>query len=162
MKVSDLNGEVHATRVDNLWAIPVGIAHDFHPEQIATADMSRILDLARNDFDTIVVDTGPILGSLEANVVAPMSDRVVLVVSRGQQAKLVRSAIDRLTRLGAVCGGLVFNRAESYDFDRSISTVSLSARSVRDQGARRTAAAGAGALALLEAVGTSGRDHPGT
>jgi polysaccharide biosynthesis transport protein len=163
LKATTLNGEVHATRLANLWAIPVGhgdgeAAGPIQPEHIAQSDLRRVLDLARQDFDTVIIDTGPILGSLEANLIAPLSDRVVLVVSRGQPGKLVRSAIDRLSRLGATCGGLIFNRADFHDFDRSISAVSLSGRSLRDQAAQRHTAAMPGALALLDAVSAHKRD----
>lgn len=180
LKADSLNGEVHATRVTNLWAIPVGfapptgtsppgtapagksdLAHTtMQPEHIAQGDLRRVLDMAREQFDTVIVDTGPILGSLEANLVAPMSDRVVLVVSRGQGTRAVRSALERLSRLGATCGGLVFNRAHLTDFDRSISAVSMSGRSLRESISTQRPEASSGAKALLDAVSTAGVESP--
>jgi polysaccharide biosynthesis transport protein len=158
LKASTLNGEVHETRVANLSALPVGFADAMQPEQIARTELEDVLTRARQDFDTIIVDTGPILGSLEANLVSPMCDRVVMVVARGQRSKLLRSAMERLSRLGATCGGLVFNRAEMEDFDRSVNSVSLSGRSLRDNASQRSSKANPGALALLEAVGSQGPD----
>src|SRR5213078_1357087 len=104
-------------------------------------------------YDAVILDTGPIMGSLEANVVAPASDGVVLVVPRGQTAKSVRASIQRLRRLGANCSGLIFNRAATHDFDRSVSTTSVSARSVKAsaQAARRSGIEGR--TALVRAVG---------
>src|SRR5690606_10587688 len=70
-------------------------------------------------FEIVLIDTGPLLGSLEANLVAGLSDAVVLVVSRGQDSKLVNACIQRLRRIGVHCAGVVFNRAEVQDFERS-------------------------------------------
>lgn len=168
LKATSLNGEVHTTRVTNLWAIPVGFTdgqgsgQDLQPEQIGQSELKKVLDMARQEFDTVIIDTGPILGSLEANMLAPMSDSVVMVVSRGQSAKVVRTALDRLSRLGAVCGGLVFNKADVSDFDRSISAVSLSGRSLRDQAAVRGGAGAPIAHALLEAVSNSNNSSSGS
>jgi polysaccharide biosynthesis transport protein len=156
LKATTLNGEVHETRVTNLSALPVGFADKVQPEQISSVDLQGVLARARQQFDTIIVDTGPILGSLEANLVSPMCDRVVMVVSRGQNSKILRSAMGRLGRLGATCGGLVFNRAEMNDFDRSVSSVSLSGRSLRTNVSQRETRAAPGALALLDAVGAQG------
>jgi Mrp family chromosome partitioning ATPase/uncharacterized protein involved in exopolysaccharide biosynthesis len=125
-----LNGEVHSAR-DNLWALPAGAATDFRPEQLSTTRLSQLLDQARGAFDAVIIDSGPIMGSLEANLATSLSDRVVLVVGRGQDPKNVRTALNRLRGIGAVCAGLVFNRALSADFARSVSAMSLSARTSR-------------------------------
>jgi hypothetical protein len=53
----------------------------------------------------------------------------VLTVARGQQRPLVEKSISHLMNIGAKLAGVVFNRAQSNDFDRSISGVS-SLRSV--------------------------------
>jgi polysaccharide biosynthesis transport protein len=156
LKSATLDGEIHETRVANLSALPVGFAEHVQPEQIARTDLQAVLTRARDSFDTIIVDTGPILGSLEANLISPMCDRMVMVVARGQRGKLLRSALERLARLGATCGGLIFNRADVNDFDRSVNSVSLSGRSIRDPAAKSSKEPGPGALRLLKAVGTQG------
>jgi Mrp family chromosome partitioning ATPase len=73
-----LNGEVHSAR-DNLWALPAGAATDFRPEQLLTTRLSQLLEQARGAFDAVIIDSGPIMGSLEANLATSLSDRVVLV-----------------------------------------------------------------------------------
>jgi hypothetical protein len=91
-----------------------------------------LLDKLRQRFDVVIVDTGPVLGSLEANLMARLSDGTLLIVSRGQNSKLVRAALQQLGRLGATCAGMVFNRASAQDFERSTSV-----GSVRSQISRR-------------------------
>jgi capsular exopolysaccharide synthesis family protein len=152
LRAAKINGDIHATKVSSLWAMPAGVVQGFVPEHLSAGVMSKILVELRKQYDAIILDTGPIMGSLEANVVAPASDSVVLVVSRGQASKSVRASIQRIRRLGARCSGLIFNRAATNDFDRSVSTASVSARSVRAsaQAARRGGAEGR--TALMRAV----------
>ncbi len=51
--------------------------------------------------------------------------RSCLTVSRGQQRPLVERTIQHLNHIKANLAGIVFNRAQTADFDRSISGLSL-------------------------------------
>ena len=113
----------------NLELMPAGIAEGFEPEQLSNRAMEDLVHGVRDRYDAIVIDTGPILGSLEANAAVAQADQVVLVVSRGQNARLVKIAIDRLHRFSAAAVGLVFNRAIRADIERSTSAASVSVRS---------------------------------
>lgn len=113
----------------NLDLMPAGVAQGFEPEQLSSQAIEELVVALRNRYDAIVIDTGPILGSLEANAAVPHADQVVLVVSRGQNARLVKVAIDRLRRFQAGRIGLVFNRATRGDIERSTSAASVSVRS---------------------------------
>ena len=58
----------------------------------------------------------------------------MLVVSRGQDSKLVNACIQRIRRIGVHCAGVVFNRADVQDFERSFAAGSVSSvRSVRSR-----------------------------
>src|SRR5205823_2619674 len=89
----------------------------------------KLLNEARKEFDIVIIDTGPILGSIEANILAHEVDGVILAVARGRERGMVRSAVRKLNSLGARPLGFVFNRAAPQDFERSpyssISSVSL-------------------------------------
>lgn len=128
-------GAIHETSFANLWAMPAGRDGAIEPERLNKRDLARITNAARDQFDIVLIDTGPLLGSLEANLVAGLSDAVVLVVSRGQDSKLVNACIQRLRRIGVHCAGVVFNRAEVQDFERSFAAGSVS--SVRSTRSRR-------------------------
>ncbi|MCP3903378.1 MAG: hypothetical protein GY715_07055 [Planctomycetes bacterium] len=83
-------------------------------------DLSRstvleVLAAARERFDTIIVDTGPVAESVEACLIAGVADRVILMVTRHQRLALVREALTRLERFGAQVAGFVFNRAGAED-----------------------------------------------
>jgi Mrp family chromosome partitioning ATPase len=72
-----------------------------------------------------MIDTGPILGSIEASLVCAAADGVVLAVARGQQRPMVEKALSHLAAIGARLAGVVFNRAQANDFERSISGMSI-------------------------------------
>ncbi|TVQ30751.1 MAG: hypothetical protein EA376_11910 [Phycisphaeraceae bacterium] len=161
-----INGEIHKSTINNLWMLPAG-PPDMEAKNLSHAAMAGLFERLRADYDNILIDTGPLLGSLEANLVASLSDSVVLTVSRGQSHRFVDACLDRLERMQASCAGLVFNRAEVRDFERCVSAASVCSQSIRsaapgekesgfnvDQSARG---------ALVRAVlGPGGRSKSGT
>jgi Mrp family chromosome partitioning ATPase/uncharacterized protein involved in exopolysaccharide biosynthesis len=133
-----LNGELHRIRPD-LDALPAGAAEEFFPETLSSERLRGLVAELRDRYEVVVVDTGPVLGSLEANLVAKLSDGVVLCVARGQTPRLVKAAAERLRSIGADCVGMVFNRAMASDLRRSVSHASVSSQSVRSlRGAKQT------------------------
>ena len=58
----------------------------------------------------MLIDTGPVPGSLEASVVASQVDEVILTVARGEQRALAERSATHLSALGARVAGIVFNR----------------------------------------------------
>jgi Mrp family chromosome partitioning ATPase len=87
--------------------------------RVSRPGIERLLAEARQYFDVILIDSGPILGSVEASVVAQAVDGVVFAISRGQAQPLVDKAFRLLNSLNANVAGVVFNRAETSDFYRS-------------------------------------------
>jgi len=121
MAAGKINGFIHATEVENLSILPVGAATRRYAGTIAPAAVRRLIAEARNHYETVLIDTGPILGSIEASSVCAAADAVVLCVARGQQRGLSERAIAHLQAIGAKMAGVVFNRADAHDFERSVS-----------------------------------------
>ncbi len=116
-----INGEpletcLTETGIPGLSILPLGSTRAQHVARLSPTAMARIVEQARKQFDTILIDTGPILGSLEASIAASQVDGVVLAVSRGEQRGLAERAMDHLASIGARVAGLVFNRASTSDF----------------------------------------------
>lgn len=126
----ETNSSAEPTSVPGLSLIPSGREDVTCASRVSRATLDSLLTRLRSEFDIIIVDTGPILGSLEANLAASVADAVVMVVGRGQHSSDAQSAIRHLAQLGAHLAGIVFNRAHSMDFSRSRSA-STSFRSVR-------------------------------
>ena len=99
-----------------LCVLPAGNAEAHDACALSPSALKRLMREARRYFDTIVIDSGPVLGSVEASLLAQDVDGVVLTVARGQQPPLVRHALRQLNSLGANVCGFVFNRARTTDF----------------------------------------------
>jgi len=146
MTSGELMRYVKATDVADLSMLPVGLAQLHHAGIFSPAAVRRLLNEAKKHFEVILVDTGPVLGSIEATPVCAAADGVILTVARGQQRPLVEKALGHLQSIGARIAGIVFNKAMSRDFEQSISGISMrsAARSTSTNGNGRTQREGPG------------------
>jgi hypothetical protein len=114
---------------------------------VSVAAVRRLFQEAARRYDIVLVDTGPILGSLEASIVAAEADTVVVAVSRGEQRVLARRALEYLDAIGARVSGVVFNRAGRGDMMSHGFSSSAGPRLTsigRDSGSRPAPTNGAG------------------
>jgi polysaccharide biosynthesis transport protein len=116
---------VRQTDIADLAMLPVGQAQAHHAGLFSPAALRRLVAEARKHFEIVLIDTGPILGSIEATPVCSASDAVILTVARGQQRPLVEKALGHLLAIGSRFAGVVFNRAQARDFETSISGMSI-------------------------------------
>jgi polysaccharide biosynthesis transport protein len=122
-------GRLHTRQITpNLMLMGTGAADARHSGTLAVKWVRRLIDVSRSQYDAIIVDSGPLLGSIETSIIAGEANGIALVVSRGQKPQTVKQAIQRLTKLRAQVTGVIFNRATTADFNNSYS-VSSSARS---------------------------------
>ncbi|MEX0654166.1 MAG: hypothetical protein WD534_03675 [Phycisphaeraceae bacterium] len=118
------------TGTEHLTILPVGGATVADLKRLSPKAIKRVIDSAREHYEVILVDTGPVPGSMESSSVAAAADSVVFVVSRGDQRPRVERSIAFLESLGASLAGFVFNRAESND--EAISTYSTMSERMPD------------------------------
>jgi len=104
---------------ENLWVLPIGSALPSQAGNLSPSAMKKLLNKAREAYDTIIIDTGPILGSLEAALASAQADKTVVIVSRGDQKPVVTKSLEHLRSIGAKIAGIVFNHADSVDIERS-------------------------------------------
>ena len=114
------------TGIPGLSVLPVGRAEASDVAKISPTAVRDVLDEARSQFDIVLIDTGPVPGSLEASQVAAEADGVIMVVSRGEQRDSAERALAHLAAIGARVSGLVFNRAEGWDVRAVSQSVSVS------------------------------------
>lgn len=119
-----LNGEpltecTIGTGIPGLFVLPLGGATSAHVGQLSPHAMRAIVDAARPEYDAVLIDTGPILGSLEASIVAAEADKVLIVLSRGESQTLAQKSISKVRTIGARIAGVVFNRATIEDVEVS-------------------------------------------
>lgn len=121
----DASRYVRPTQTENLSILPVGLAHEDEVERLSKSRIAPILDNLRARYDIVLVDCGPLLGSIDAHLVAGLADAVLLVVSRGSSERLVHASLARLEHLGIEPRGVIFNKAEQNDFDKCLAYGSL-------------------------------------
>jgi Mrp family chromosome partitioning ATPase len=153
---------VSGAGVSGLFVLPVGSARAMHVGKLSPHAVRALLEEAKKEFDVVLVDTGPVLGSLEASILAPAVDGVVLTVSRGEQRPLARRSMDHLISTGARILGVVFNRAYGYDvlssrFSSSTSTRLLSRAAQESPGSAEDLAARLGPVG--SAVANASAEH---
>ena len=159
MESGSIHTSVHPTPVANLMAMPTGSTEGFEPKNMSREKIARIITQLRGEYEIVLIDTGPLMGSLEGNLVCALSDATVLVVTRGQRSKLVQASLARLYNIGGRCAGTVFNRALAADYSRSVSHASFQVASVRSSHQPTASSASSGAMigsrALVQAVAGS-------
>lgn len=110
----------------SLYILPIGGARAHDMSRMSPSTVRHVIDESRQRFETILLDTGPVPGTIETSIVATEADEVVLVVTRGGNRSHANKAIRFLESIGATISGLVFNRAAPRDVARSMTaTASL-------------------------------------
>lgn len=109
---------VAETGIPGLWVLPLGRATARDAGTLSPDSLHRVIEAARDRFDIVLVDTGPVPGSLEASMTASQVDALVLTVARGDKSPDVQRSLAHLRSLGTRVAGLVFNRAQKQDIAR--------------------------------------------
>jgi Mrp family chromosome partitioning ATPase/capsular polysaccharide biosynthesis protein len=103
----------------NVAVLPVGIGGPLGASGSLLGErLNEIVEAARAKFDLIIMDTGPVVASLQTPIVAQAADHVIMTVSNGLQEALSRRSMQILRSVGIQVSGLVFNRARSKDYRR--------------------------------------------
>lgn len=124
----DIEASVTETGVPNLYTLPVGETSVGDVGTFSAKHIRELLKAAQEHFDVVLVDTGPILGSLEAAMLAREVDATILVIAAGDQERNVNQAVERLNQNHARLAGLIFNRAKDKDVVRFSSSASQRSR----------------------------------
>ncbi|MCH8822425.1 MAG: AAA family ATPase [Planctomycetes bacterium] len=109
------SGQIHQTSTSNLWVMPTGAFKGLDSRCLSPQKFRWLISALRKKFEIVVIDTGPILESLEAMVATAAADQTILVASRGRKSRDVKAALSRLAQMQVRCCGLVFNRAAMSD-----------------------------------------------
>jgi len=98
------------TNEENLYMILAGRVPPNPAELLSNNRMQKLIEICRNEYDYVVVDCPPINLVVDAAVVAPLCDGIVMVVSSGNVPyRLAQSAIEQLRATGCPILGVVLN-----------------------------------------------------
>jgi capsular exopolysaccharide synthesis family protein len=107
---SDLWPQVCETRFENLSLLPAGGEPADPANLLGSQRMATALELVRQSFTYVVIDTPPILSSTDALLVAAHCDGVILVVEGGRTPRqALREAAGRFNQVGARLLGVVLH-----------------------------------------------------
>ncbi len=130
----EINGSVKTLSVGGLSALPAGMDGRFGPENIRRRELQKLFDELKQQYELIIVDTGPLLGSLESTPVSAAADGVLLTVRRGRSRTRLEECVNKLDAVGARCIGMVLNYAGRSDTYRYVSEASLADAEARAHG----------------------------
>lgn len=77
---------------------------------VRTSRFPELIARLRDRFDIVLVDTGPVLGSIESSGLLVSVDEVILAARHGQRTGLIRQAVARLRSMGVHAPTVVFTR----------------------------------------------------
>lgn len=113
MKKVELTDAVKATDIDNLYILTSGPVPPNPAELLGSKMMKDLLKQIRMEFDTVIIDTPPLLAVTDAQIMANICDGTVLVISSGKaEIENVKKVKDMLQATSSTLLGAVINNKE--------------------------------------------------
>jgi succinoglycan biosynthesis transport protein ExoP len=109
---------IRATTLPSVWLMTAGPTPESIPRVLTSDRMQRLLRLARDRFDMVIIDSPPLLQGADARVLGRLADGLVLVLRAGKTTFNSGSTVvetlhhDEIAILGVVLNG--WNPKESY------------------------------------------------
>ncbi len=108
--MSDLSSQIHETGLPNLLMVPAGPRAPNPAELIGSKRMGTGMQLMREYFAYVVVDSPPVLELSDAMVISQYVDGIILVARGGKTPrKAVQRASEMLLQIGAKLLGVLVN-----------------------------------------------------
>ncbi|SFS54510.1 CpsD/CapB family tyrosine-protein kinase [Paenibacillus sp. BC26] len=109
---SELEAVIQQTSIENLYVLTAGPEPDGPSELLDSLEMTALLEIAKERFDIVIIDTPPIMTVTDPLILANKSDGVVLVVKPGKvKNDIAAKAMAALEYGQATVIGAVLNRA---------------------------------------------------
>lgn len=106
----DLPDAIQPTEMENLFVLPCGPRPSNPSELLGQPQFKELLDVVREQYDLVLVDTPPVLAVTDPSVVAPRVDGLLLLIRITKHVRPhSRRAIEILESLGANVMGIVVN-----------------------------------------------------
>lgn len=118
---------IRPLQVENIHVLPVGDEPSMGPERLRKSEMEVLFQRLRQLYDVVLVDTGPLIGSVETIPVVSAADGVVLTMWRGRRQSRLEECIRTMQNAGVHYLGVVLNYAMQSDCNRYLSCSKTSA-----------------------------------
>jgi polysaccharide biosynthesis transport protein len=127
------DGGGRAYAMNNLSIYPVGISDRFGPESLRRSRLEELLNRLREQYEIVLLDTGPFPGSVESLPVVTSADGVIFALWRGRRWNRLHEAVALVREMGGNCLGVVLNHARAADCEQYVSKSSVSAMVMRGE-----------------------------
>jgi capsular exopolysaccharide synthesis family protein len=105
-----VNGSVRETRVANLFLLPSGAESAASTNLLYSERMAALLELMEKEFDTVLIDTPPVMQIPDARILGRLADAVILVLRAGKTSRDAALAVrERLAEDGTRVLGAILN-----------------------------------------------------
>lgn len=128
MTEADVLAKINKFRDTNIYLLSSGAIPPNPAELLGSAQMKRLLDIAGETFNYIVIDSPPIASFTDGVLISSLVDGVLLVVHGGKTSRqVVKRTRQMLQEIGAKIIGVVLNKADvrsndyyyyHYDYQR--------------------------------------------
>lgn len=107
----EINDAVYKTNIPNAYVLPIG-SYVQNPTPLFSGKIfTAMLDVLRNTFDFIIIDTPPLGRVIDVAIIAPNCNGSIIVVSANEvDYRQVNDAKNQLLRVGANVLGCVLNK----------------------------------------------------
>lgn len=110
---SDLEEVIQETEVPNLYVMTAGPIPPNPAEMLNSNRMVNMMQLLREQFDMILIDTPPVLAVTDAQLLASNSDGVLMIINSGKVKKdIAMKAKENLLRVNARMLGVILNNVK--------------------------------------------------
>ncbi|MEM1097916.1 MAG: AAA family ATPase [Planctomycetota bacterium] len=116
---------------ENLWLLPATSVAG-QDEAVTASRFTALMERVAPHFDVVMVDTGPVPGSVEAAVASTGVDQIVFLIGTGDRGGELVNAASFMSQVCDTPMAYVFNRAAPYD--RGLNFISSSMSEVRHNG----------------------------
>lgn len=109
-----LQDHVLKTKLENLWLLPSGPVPP-NPAQLLNSSLTnQILDLARSEFDLVLVDAPPALGIADTTLLAVACDAILLVIESSKTRRSpAKEVVENLRGSGCTIVGVALTKYAS-------------------------------------------------
>ena len=129
IKEGDIDEKLVELDRENLFLLPIGLNEMVNPEMMQLDVVEALFAELRGKFDFIIIDTGPLSGSIESMPIAGSVDGVILALRKGRSRVPLKRCVRDLHELNAPYLGVVLNYADKSDY-KDIASVSKSIEQV--------------------------------